>query len=341
MGATRAIRFVLAAALIAGAGFLAQGAAAQSLPNQVLSLYPQQTGELVFVDARALRASPHYARIKSQVLPDRFRSLEQWVEVLGISFDKEVRQLSWAFIPAAGGASTAPAGASQNSSAGIGFVGIAEGQFSLAEIETKARGLKLAITKPNGVMVVSLGKNDQATEFVFAFVDAATAVFGSRSAAGEILTRRAQGGASLLDNAAMREQITPLNGRAPIWFVLDRRFSALALKQMLPEASQVQGFDAVAARLQSTTLRFDLRNGLTSQANVRCQDASDAMVLSTAAQAAFAYQALAIRDKSPELSQAFSQVRINRSDARLELEFAVPEAQFVALLAKNGLALKF
>jgi len=311
--------------------------AAQSLPNQVLALYPQQTGELVFVDTAALRRSAHYAKIKAQVLPERFRTLEQWTAALGIDFETQVRQLSWGFVsgaPAATGAATG--------TGGIGFVGVAEGQFTLADIESRARGLKLAVRKPAGGTIISLGKNDDGAEFVFGFVDMATVVFGSRATVEEIVARRAGGGPSVLDNVALRDSIAQLNGsRAPVWFALDRRFSALALKQMLPEASQVQGFDAIAARLTGSTLRVDLRNGLQSQSVVRCQDATDALQLSSAAQAAFAYQALRLRDTSPELAQAFSQVRVNRGDARVDFEFIVPEAQLVALLAKNGLALKF
>lgn len=301
---------------------------AQSLPNQVLALYPQQTGELAYVDATALRRSPHYAKLKAQVLPDRFRSLEQWTNVLGIEFEREVRQLSWAFVSADGG--------------GTEFIGVAEGQFSIQEVEARARGMKLGITKPSGTTVISLGKNSEGSEFVFAFLDAATAVFGSRAAATEIITRRTQGGASVLDNAALKDQITQLNNsRSPVWFVLDRRYSGMAFKQMIPEASQVQGFDAVAARVTGSTLRFDLRNGLASQAAVRCQDASDCLLLSSAAQAAFAFQALRLRDTAPELARAFSDARINRNDTRVDMEFSVTESQFAALLAKNGLTLKF
>jgi len=327
--------------LMGGVALVALGVAgppvaAQSLPNQVLALYPQQTGELVFVDTTALRRSAHYSRIKAQVLPERFRTLEQWTSALGIDFEGNVRQLSWGFV------SSTPAGGAQGGAGGIGFVGVAEGQFSLAEIESRARGMKLAVRKPAGGTVISLGKNADGAEFVFGFVDVATAVFGSREVVEEMVARRASGGPSVLDNAALRDSITQMNGsRAPVWFALDRRFSALALKQMLPEASQVQGFDAIASRLTGSTLRVDLRSGLLSQSVVRCLDATDALQLSSAAQAAFAYQALRLRDTTPELAQAFSQVRVNRSDTRVDFEFTVPESQLVALLAKNGLALKF
>ena len=319
--------------LLLAALFLATGVSAQSVPAQVLALYPQQTGELVFADMQALRRSPHYARIKAQVLPDRFRTLEQWTTALGIDFEREVRQLSWAFVSSGG-----PGG----QGGGIEFVGVAEGQFPLGGIEGRARGLKLTVNKASGATLVSLGKSEQGAEFVFAFVDAATALFGARSVVEEIVARRAQGGASVLDNPAMSGPVNALNGsRSPVWFVLDRRFSALAFKEMMPEASQVQGFDAVAGRVLGATLKIDLRSGLTSETNVRCQDASDCVLLSSAAQAAFAFQALRLKETSPELARALGDARINRSDVRLNIELSIAEGQLAALLAKNGLALKF
>ncbi len=313
---------VVVAALLAGAA----PAPAQSLQNQVLALYPRATGELVFVDLRGMRGTPHYARIKQQVLPDRFRTLEQWVAALGVDFDREIRQLSWAFT---------------SDAAGIGFVGVAEGDFTLSEVESQARRLKLTVAKPGGTLLVTLGKNEQGADFVFSFLDRSTALFGSRGAVQEILDRRSQGGQSLLDNGPFAGLITPLNGRGPVWIVLDRKFSGLSFRQMLPDASQAPGFDQVADRVNSTTLRFELKSGLQSQAVVQCRDAQDALVLSTAAQAAFAFQSVQLQQSNPELARALSQIRVSRNDTRLDLNWSIPESDFTTLLAKNGLALKF
>jgi hypothetical protein len=54
--------------LLAAVG-AAPPAGAQELAPQVLALYPPQAGELVFVDLQSARRSPHYARLKAQVLP--------------------------------------------------------------------------------------------------------------------------------------------------------------------------------------------------------------------------------------------------------------------------------
>lgn len=322
------IAFSLLALAAMTLSFSASPAAAQALPNQVMGLYPERTGEIIFVDLRALRSSRHYAQIKNQVLPQQFRSLEQWINALGMDFEQQVQQLSWAFVPAAEGGA-------------VELIGVAEGSFGAAQVEQNARKLKLGISRPGGALMVNIGRMEQGGEFVFAFLDASTAVFGWRNLAEEIVTRRAQGGQSLLNNAVMQGVMRELNGRAPMWVALDRKFSELALKQLLPGASQVPGFDNVAAGLQSAWLRFELRDGLRGLASLKCKDSSDALLFSTAAQAAIAYQALALNSQNPDLSRALQQMRVDRQNENLNIEWNLAEPELVALLQKNSFTLNF
>jgi hypothetical protein len=301
---------------------------AQALPNQVLALYPQRTGELVFVDLVTLRNSPHYAQIKAQLLPERFRQLEQWIRVLGMDFEREVRRLSWAFVPPAQGSD-------------ISFIGVAEGTFALDEVEQRAQQQKLNVARRGGSLVISLGRNDRGDEFVFAFLDPSTALFGLQEVAEEIVDRRAQGGSSVLNNTAFNQQLRQLNGQAPLWLAMDQRFTGLALKQMLPEASQVAGFDAIAGRMQHSSMRFQLRQGLQGTVTIQCRDSADALAFSSAAQAAFAFQALRLQDTDPELSRVLSQVQLNRQDEQLTIQLDLAEPDLVAMLQKNAFTLEF
>lgn len=314
--------------VILSLAFAAPPASAQALASQVVGLYPQGTGEVIFVDLKALRSSPHYPQLKAQMLPQQFRSLEQWINALGLDFERQVQQLSWAFVPAASGGA-------------VELVGVAEGAFGIAEVEQNARRMKLGVTQPGGALLVNIGKMEQGGEFVFAFLDSSTAVFGWRNLAEEIVTRRAQGGQSLLNNTTLQDVMRELNGRAPMWVALDKKFSELALKQLLPGASQVPGFDNVAAGMQSGWLRFELRDGLRGQASLKCKDSQDALLFSTAAQAAIAYQALALNDQNPDLSRALQQMRIDRQNESLNIVWNLPEPDLITLLQKNSFTLNF
>ncbi len=308
--------------------FASAPAGAQAIPNQVLSLYPREAGEITFMDVRALRSAPNYAELKTKVLPERFRQLADWTKYIGVDFDTEVYQLSWAFLPAAEGEQ-------------IGMVGIAEGNFPTSDIQRLAKERKLPNYRHAGFLVLNLGKNDQGREFVFAFTDPNTAIFGFRDITEKILDRRASTGASLLDNRPMMDLVRSLNGKSPVWIAMDSQFTLLAVKQMLPEISRVAGFETLAARLQTATLQFQLSDGLRGSAAVRCLTGSDALVVAKLLQAAVTYQAFRLNETQPDLAKVLGDLRLNQQDDRIELALIIGQSDLNTLIQNNSLALKF
>jgi hypothetical protein len=303
-------------------------AGAQAIPNQVLALYPRNAGEISFLDVRALRNAPNYAELKTKVMPERFRQLADWTKYIGVDFDTEVYQLSWAYLPAAEGEQ-------------VGMIGIAEGNFPTTEIQSLARERKLPYSRHAGSLVLNLGKNDQGREFVFAFADANTAIFGFREIAEQILDRRAASGASLLDNRPLMDLVRAVNGKAPVWIAMDSQFTLLAVKQMLPEVSRVAGFETLAARLMSSLLQFQLTDGFRGTAAVRCQTGSDALVVAKLLQAAVTFQAFRLNETQPDLAKVLGDLRLNQSDDRIELALSIAPADLNTLIQKSSLALKF
>jgi len=318
----------LVAAGIVLAAAMVPAAHAQTLPPQVLALYPQDVGELVFVDTRALRGSPHYAKIKGQVLPERFRALEQYAGVLGIEFDREINQMSWAFLGAPEG---------QNAD----FAGVAEGSFPFDEVISRGRVAGLTLTRWEGRPVVSLGKNAEGKEFLFAFADQTTAIFGFRTSVEGMLERHARGGASVVNNTTIRDLVSEVNGKAAMWIVTDQRYTNFALNQLLPDAKQVPGYDTVAAKMLSAALRFDLRDGLRGQGTVRCSSAADALLLSTLFNAALMYQTVRLNESNPELARVLKEMNVSQQEQRLEMALSIRDADLTTLLAKNSFTLNF
>lgn len=321
-------KLVIFAAVFAALFSFHSPAFAQALPSQVLALYPRQTGELVFLDLRSLRHSPNYAQLKTQVLPERFRQLAEWTRYIGIDFDSEVHQLSWGFLPASGGEQ-------------VGLVGVAEGNFPPGEVERLVKERQLPHTRHAGALVLNLGKNDQGREFVFAFFDPSTAIFGFRDLVEEILNRRASSGASLLDNRPLMDLVRQLNGKSPVWFALDSQFTFLAVKQLLPEISRVAGFETLAARLQTAALQLRFSEGFRGQAALRCQNSSDALVVAKLLQAAVTYQAFRLNESNPDLARVLEALRMAQQDERVEIALTIAQAELSTLLQKNSLALKF
>ncbi len=321
-------RLILASALLSAIGAAAPAARAQALPAQVQALYPAQAGEIVFVDVRALRGTRHYPELKSQVLPEKFRQLEQWVKVLGADLDRDVNQLSWAFLSA-------------DESASSGFMGVAEGAFDPTAALDQARLQKLGVARHNGQALISLGSNSGGKEFVFAFLDQTVALFGFRDQVVEMLDRRSSGGQGFGGNPDLRDVIGRVNGKSPVWLALDSRFASLAVRQFLPEATRVPGFENLAGRVRTASLRFDLSSGLKSDIAVRCQDSADSAWLATLMQLALSYQAVQLGPSQPELARALGDVKMDRSDDRVTAALAIADSDLATMLRKNTFALKF
>lgn len=302
--------------------------AAQELPSQVLALYPPQAGELVFVDLQSARRSPHYARIKAQILPERYRELDAWASNLSIDFDRNVDQLSWAFISS---------GDATNSD----FVGVAEGAFFLDEIRDIVADSEITVTNYAGAAVYHLGENEAGREFLFAFPDNARLVFGFREQVLPMLDRNRQGGPSLLDNPAMRDLVDQVNRRASIWLVLDGEFTELGVQQFLGDATQVPGAEALAQRVQSATLRMELDRGLETNLAARCASSTDAVWFGAFLEAALYLQRQRLNESDPALARILADARLNRAGDQLTLDLDISESDMPALLQARSFTLSF
>lgn len=303
-------------------------ALAQELPSQVLALYPRDAGELTFVDLQSARRSPHYARLKAQVLPDRFRELEAWAQKVGIDFDRNVDQISWAFI-------------STGDAANSDFVGVAEGAFYLDEIAKITAKSKMTAADYNGATVYNLGKNDAGREFLFAFPDNARLIFGFREPVEGMLDRARQGGPSLLDNDQMRSLIDQVNRRASIWLALDGEFTELGVRQFLGQATEVPGAEALAQRVRNATLRIELNRGLATNLGAQCASSTDAVWFGAFLEAAIYMQRQRLNESNPALARVLADAKLTRTGDQLAFNLDIAESDMPALLQARSFTLSF
>ncbi len=315
---------VLAVAWTAGSA----PARAQALAPAVQALYPPEAGELVFVDLQSARRSPHYGRLKEQVLPERYRELERWARQLGVDFDKNVDRLSWAFINT---------GDPVNSD----FVGVAEGTYYLEEVQKVAAASKLRVRAYRSASLYYLGKNEAGREFVFAFPDNARLLFGHSELVEAMLDRSAQGGRSLLDNAEMRALVEQVNRRASIWLVMNDDYTQLGMRQMLGEAFQAPGAETLAQRVRSATVRLALDRNMAATLTAGCASTTDALWFSTFLEGALFFQRQRLNQSNPTLARILSEARIERTGDHISLGVAIPENDMVALLEAHSFSLNF
>ncbi len=329
MDSRRTITWMLFTLLGGLAAAWAPPARAQALSTPVLALYPPQAGEIIFVDLQTARRSPHFASLKGQLLPKRFQDLEQLAAHLGVNFDRNVDRVSYAVIGVAGDTDQ------------IELVGVAEGVYNLQETQRAAARSKLGTRAYRDAQMFSLGKNEHGVEFVFAFRDNATCLFGSRAQVEDMLDRAVKGGQSLLDNPEVRSLISEVNNSTPIWMVLNGQFTKLGVLQFLGEGATLPGVDAMAERVRNATVRITLNRSLDSTVTARCATAADATWFSTLLQTAVYFQRQRISASNPTLARVLNDARVDRAEDRVSMAVSIPESDLATLLETRTFTLHF
>lgn len=300
---------------------------AQALSTTVLALYPPQAGEVIFVDLQTARRSPHFARLKDQLLPQRFRDLEQLAAHLGVDFDRNVDRVSYAIVG--------------DDTEHIEMVGVAEGVYNLPETQRAAARNKLGTRAYRGAQVFSLGKNERGVEFVFAFRDNANCLFGARAQVEGMLDRAAKGGPNLLDNVEVRALIAEVNNSTPIWMVLNGQFTKLGVLQFLGEGATLPGVDSMADRVRNATVRITLNRSLDSTVTARCATAADAAWFAALLEAAVYFQRQRISASNPTMARVLNDSKIDRAEDRVSMAVSIPESDLATLLETRTFTLHF
>ena len=313
--------------LVAGAG-VGTPASGQALASQVLALYPANAGEVVFVDLQVARRSPHFGQLKAQLLPERFRQVEQLAATLGVDFERNVDRVSWVFV-------------NPGDPARAELLGVAEGAFYLDDIQQAAAARQVTMTTYREARMFALGTSRQGGEFVFALRDNATCLFGFRGPVEAMLDRAADGGPSLLDNQTMRGLVEEVNRSAPLWLVMDGQFAQLGARQLLGEAVRLPGAETLAEQVRSVTVRIQLDRGLEATIAARCATSTDALWLSAFLESGFFFQRQRFASSNPALARVLADARLERADERLRLTLNVPESDLASLIQSRSFAVPF
>jgi len=313
-----------AALLLALAAFLvtlsALPARAQSLPDATIALYPPEAGELAYADLHTLRQSPHYKILHDSYVPARLRQLETQALSMGVDFEAQAQQLSWAYV------------AGQN---GIELISVAEGSFNPSNVTERAQAMKLPVAEVGGKPVIGMGQNDSGQAFAVAFPESSKLVFGTRNQVEAMLNRAASGAPGFLQNQTLSPLLPEANGRNSIWSVMDQRFAAIEIKSIAPDAAGRPEAQTLLNNLRAAIARATLGNDLTSNASFICTDANQAALLAAVAQAGFALYATASANQNPDLASALRAAVVQQSGDRVELNLSLTQSQIGMLLAHS------
>jgi hypothetical protein len=130
----------------------------------------------------------------------------------------------------------------------------------------------------------------------------------------------------------MLSLINEVNGRSPVWVALDRYYTRLAIRQLLPEAARFPEFTQVAETFQASLMQVDVGREVNLSFQAWCKEPSDAQSFSVLLQAGLAAQSWQEQQVNPALGQVLSTAVVRSSGERLELQVTADGETLQALL---------
>lgn len=294
---------------------------AGSLRSDVLYLLPAETGQLVYLDLKEARRSPHYDRLKAQLLPQRFSHFTSFLGSMGMNLDQDIDWLAWVFVPPLG-------------DEGERLIGLAEGNFAPERVERFFLQQKLPIDAYRGQTLFPFGSGVGGGDLFFSFLDASTAVFGTRASLALLLETRYGAHDSLIRNQDMLGRLDEVNGRAPIWAIFDEQYTRYTLAQVVPEAARFEDFSRVAGRFRHSSLQIQLGREMRIDFQAGCESALDAQTFSLLVQTGLFVQSWRLREENPALSRVLESSEVNTAGDRLQVRLTIGEEELEKLLAR-------
>ncbi len=312
----------LVAALAIGA---VPAARASTLDSQVVALFPKSVGEFAYADMKGAQRHQWFPQLEQQILPARFRQFEAFLKSAGINPATQVEQLAFAAIPA-----------SEKSPEEV--LGVALGEFQPDTADANLKRLKLPTKHVHGYTLYAFGSGASPYDIFFFFLDPNTAVFGQGDAINKMLAVRFNGEPSLLDNNELYPLIDQVNGQGLIWAVLDRHYTRLGLRQMLPEVAQAQQSALLFQKIHSMIISVDDSSGIDTKFEAVCASPTDADNLAALLQAGILYRRYQVSQSNPAFAKLLDQAQVAPRGDRLDLEFDLSESQMVGLIARRTFA---
>ena len=306
------VKGTISAILLAAATW----ASAAQLSSDARTAIPREVQQLVVIDYRAMQNSAAAMDLRDRVMPPDLKQFDDALRKSGLNENHDVDQLAFALFR--------PGGNGKDASESLVTVGIAQGQFSLADILANFRKQKVRPTLVRTNKLYPLAK----TGMVACFVDTSTMVFGSVDAVTKALDARDGISSSLLTNGPMMDAMKSVDSDA-LWSILDEKGTQTMMKQVLGEAGSVTDYDTVKKRLQGSWYAMDFQHGVKFDLTLSTGDSFAAATLSSLLNAALVVRKMS--GTEPE-KQALAATNISSSSGHLSVHFATSDDQFNALL---------
>jgi len=290
----------------------AASAPAAQLSTDARTAIPHDVQQLVAIDYHAMENSTSAMDLRERVMPPELRRFEDALHKSGLNENHDVESLAFALFR------------TKNDSEQLDTVGIAQGQFSVQDIQANFRKqlLKSKLVRTNRVWPLAK------TGMVVCFVDPSTMVFGDESAVDKALDARDGLAPNLLTNGPMMDAMNYVDSE-PLWSILDQKGTQTMMKQVLGEAGSLTDYESVHKRLLASWYSMNFQHGVKFDLTISTGDTFAAATLSSLLTAALTVRKMSGSDAE---KQALSATSISSDSGRLSIHFATSDAEFSSLL---------
>ena len=286
-------------------------AKAAQLDSDARTAIPHDVQQIIVVDYRAMQNSPAAMDLKARILPPELKQLEQALKSSGFNENHDVEELAFAAYRVGEGDN-------------VKIVGIAQGQFTLADILANFKKNKVKATLYRTNKLYPMGSSGMQV----VFLNPTTMVFGSSDSLKQALDARDGIAPNLLTNQEMLGQMGGVDTE-PLWSILDQKGTQFMMRGLLGEASQLADYDQIKKRLLSSRYTMNFQNGVKFSLDVATPDTFTAATLSSLLNAAAMYKKVS---GTTSEKQAVDATTIDSSAGQLQVRFAASDSQFSALL---------
>lgn len=305
------VRFAIPACILAGA----VSVPAAQLSGDARAAIPHEVQQLVVIDYRAMQNSATAMQLRDRVMPPDLKQFEEAIRKSGLNDNHDVDELAFALFRTAAGSDN------------LETVGIAQGQFDMADVLANFRKQKVAPKLVRNNRIYPL----QHTGMVLCFVDPSTLVFGSQEAVKAALDVRDGLAPGLLTNNSVMEAMQAVDS-APLWSVLDKTGTQTMMKQVLGQAGSVTDYESIRKRLDSSWYGMDFAHGVKFDLTISTGDTFAAATVSSLLSAAVIYKKMS-GDATEKAALAATD--ISSSSGLLNIHFATSDSDFDSLLKSS------
>ena len=308
---TRIHQLAIGSVIAAAAATSTPFALAAQIDSDARTAIPHDVQQIIVVDYRAMQNSPAAMDLKARILPPELKQLEHALKTSGFNENHDVDELAFAAYRTGQGDN-------------IKIVGIAQGQFPLADILANFRKNKVKATLYRTNKLYPMGSSGM----VVTFLNPTTMVFGSSESLKPALDSRDGLAPNLLTNQEALSQMAGVDTEA-LWSILDQKGTQYMMRTLLGEASQLADYEQVKKRLLSSRYTMNFQNGVKFSLDVATPDTFTAATLSSLLNAAAMYKKVS---GSAAEKSAVDATTIDSSAGQLQVRFASSDSQFEALL---------